>query len=366
MSVSTGPWAPEKTPLSANALQLSPREWLAAAAGLLLVLLAFPAFRSTIKSPQLPADYRIPYALTDRYDLYERYSVLAAPRYDTLLVGDSCIWGQCADWNGTLSHHLNSLSGGERFANLGLDGMHPVALSVLMRHHASGIAGKPVILQANLFWFVSTGVRRTREDLLKNRPNLGPRFGPTVTVYDERFLHLLGNWLEETPSLGRIQTRLQEMLPDRLDSLGWTLEHPYENPFRTLSFSLPMPEKKAPQTTTPYLATRVSLDQKWDPIDKTPMWLGFKETVAILQEHGNKVTVMVGPYNEAVLSERSRAALGRIKESMAAWCTANDLRCLMPEPLAADLYTDTCHPTNEGYAELARRLRQDYPDLFAK
>lgn len=363
------PMGPEpeggRPPISANALQLSPREMLAAAAGLVLLLLVFPAFRTKIKSPDLPRDYRIPYALTDHYDLYERYSVLAAPKFDTLLVGDSVVWGQCADWDGTLSHHLNAQAGGERFANLGLDGMHPVALSMLMQHHAPGIAGRQVVLQCNLLWYISTGIRRTREDLLKNRPNLGPRFGPTVTVYQERFLHLLGMAVSESPALQSALRGAGGLLPERLDILPWILENPYGNPFKNLSFSLPLPETKAPQNPVPYPRGREALQERWDPLEKSLMWLAFRETVAVLEERGNRVTILLGPMNEDALSRESREACSVLKNRIRQWCDAKGIPCVVPDVLPVDLFADICHPTDAGYAELARRLRNDYPALFA-
>jgi hypothetical protein len=355
---------PGKPALSANALQLSPREWVATAAGLLLVLVAYSRIRSSVASPDVPPDYRIPYSLTERYDLYERYCALASSRSRTLLVGDSFIWGQYADREGTLSHHLNVLAGGERFANLGLNGMHPVALAALMRYHAAEVTGREVILHCNLLWFSARATGWTDDDLFRNHPNLRPRFSPTAPLHEERILHYL-NWAAmDSLAWKQVLSRLQATVPERLDLLGWTLENPFDNPFALVSMSLPPPERRPPEARHPAQKAAEGTRRRWEDLDRSIMWDEFRETVATLRERGNRVTVLVGPANEELLAPESRAACARLKGQMEAWCRAQGLRCVVPDPLPGEEFADFCHPIDAGYAELARRLRRDAPDVF--
>ena len=74
-------------------------------------------------------DYRIPHDLSNDYWLYDRDTRAAARQNEILLIGDSVIWGEYVTRQETLAHYLNELAGKERYANLGLDGAHPLALA---------------------------------------------------------------------------------------------------------------------------------------------------------------------------------------------------------------------------------------------
>src|SRR5262249_11807637 len=115
-------------PTTSNGIHLSGREWLGAGIFALALVLAGPTLWKQTEKLEVEPDYRMPYDLSNDYWLYERYARLAAEHYDTLLVGDSVVWGQYVTREQTLSHYLNQLAGQERFANLGLDGAHPLAL----------------------------------------------------------------------------------------------------------------------------------------------------------------------------------------------------------------------------------------------
>src|SRR5262245_10043670 len=88
-----------------NGIRLSAREWLGVGIFGLVLFLAAPALWKQAESFALEPDYRMPYDLSNDYWLYERYAQLAGSQYDTLLVGDSVIWGQYVTRQQTLSHH---------------------------------------------------------------------------------------------------------------------------------------------------------------------------------------------------------------------------------------------------------------------
>src|SRR5438874_1948118 len=104
--------------------------------------------------PIIERDYRIPFALTARYDIYRRFTKLSAAQFPTILLGDSVVWGQSVVRTETLAHYLNELTREPRFINAGLDGMHPIALAELIEHHAQDITRKDVILQLNPLWLM--------------------------------------------------------------------------------------------------------------------------------------------------------------------------------------------------------------------
>ena len=105
----------------------------------MLIVVFAPSLWKRVETFALEPDYRMPHDLSNDYWLYERFAGLAADHYDTLLIGDSVVWGEYVTRQETLSHYLNELAGQERYANLGLDGAHPLALErpgrALRRQH---------------------------------------------------------------------------------------------------------------------------------------------------------------------------------------------------------------------------------------
>src|SRR5207249_210887 len=104
-------------------------------------------------------------------------------RYDTLVIGDSVVWGEYVDRGHTLSHYLNEAAGQERFANLGLDGAHPTALAGLVEFHARGVKGKNVILHCDPLWLSSPRADLQVKEARLNHPKLVPQFVPAIPCY---------------------------------------------------------------------------------------------------------------------------------------------------------------------------------------
>src|SRR5262245_38037004 len=144
---------PEPRPIEfSNAVRLSGRQWVGIALFGVAFLLVAPDLWKRLEPFDLEADYRMPHELNNDYWLFERYASLAAQRYDTLIIGDSVVWGEYAKRDETLSHYLSKECGADRFANLGLDGAHPLALTGLIRHYAGRVAGRNVVLECNPLW----------------------------------------------------------------------------------------------------------------------------------------------------------------------------------------------------------------------
>ena len=145
----------DSTAFSSNVVRLSTREWC-----VVLVLFAVAAaaigevWRRVEEFDPSP-DYRIPYALSEDYWLFDRNCRLMAEGESTLVFGDSFIWGQYVDRDQTLTHFLNREAESVRFANAGLDGAHPMAMTGLIQHHCSGLKNDDVILHLNLLWLRS-------------------------------------------------------------------------------------------------------------------------------------------------------------------------------------------------------------------
>ncbi len=132
----------DQVPFSSNCVRLSPSEWLIVAIIFSAVFCLAPTLWERVEKVEPEPDYRLPYDLSSDYWLYKRYCRWACSRHETLVVGDSVVWGHFVPVDNTLSHYLNDLAGREQFANLGADGTHPAALEGLLRYYATDISNK--------------------------------------------------------------------------------------------------------------------------------------------------------------------------------------------------------------------------------
>ena len=105
-----------------NAVRLSLRQWLGVGLFAVALMAVAPTLWRQVEAFDPSADYRMPHELSNDYWLFERFAGLAAARGDTLLLGDSVVWGEYVIPPETLSHYLNEIDGQHRYANLGLDG----------------------------------------------------------------------------------------------------------------------------------------------------------------------------------------------------------------------------------------------------
>ena len=97
-------------------------------------------------------------------------------------------------------------------------------------------------------------------------------------------------------------------------------------------------------------------DYPWVDPDESLQWAGFRRTVEVLRSRHNEVFVVVGPFNEHLLSEASGKRWRDVKMKLAAWLTVNGVPHVVPEPLVSDQYGDASHPLPAGYADLAKTL----------
>jgi len=337
------------------AINLSLREWLV----VILLVHALAALMPMIpfrpRTPVVDRDYRIPYALSNRYDLYRRFTTLSAAQFPTILVGDSVVWGQTSPRDGTLAHHLNELTKQRRYANAGLDGMHPIALAELIEHHAPAIQKKDVVLQFNPLWLMVTSPnQKLTADPLQNRPGLVPRLavGANGTI-QERLEGAVAR-LFHGSALDRWTDRLTE---SRMDFLAWSLDHPYESPLEAISSGLPPSEDSFTVRMLPWSGSeKAKLNAHWPELEKHGQWQAFLRVIDLLQARQNRVLVLLGPMNEHMMSAPMRDEYLALKRKIQEKIEARQVLCFAASPLQSDHYTDICHPLGVGYEELAHEL----------
>jgi len=340
------------------ALNLSGKEWLVVGLLVGLLVLAAPAIPIRPPSPIIERDYRIPYALSRHYELYRRYTTLGVAQFPTLLVGDSVVWGQCARRDQTLSHHLNEMTREPRFANAGLDGMHPLALVELLTYHAPAIQGKRVFLQFNPFWLILTDPSLPpRKGTLFNRPDLIPRLAAPFKSALQHAIEVSGSRLFRDFPLRDWGDRLAD---SRLDFLAWSLDHPYESPLRAISSTLPPSEDLHSQRLTSWdRSSGTLLNAAWADPDIDVTWTAFEQILQMLQGRGNRILVLLGPLNEHLMAPPMRERYQALKLKMAARLKTLGVRCFVASLLPETHYADLCHPLGAGYEAIAQELLRE-------
>jgi hypothetical protein len=344
-----------------NGIRLTGWQWLGLGLFAVVILVFAPSLWHRTEKFALDPDYRIPHDLSNDYWLYERFAGLAASHYDTLLIGDSVVWGEYVNRQETLAHYLNELAGRERYANLGLDGAHPLALGGLVEFYAESVSGKNVLLQCNPLWMSSRRADLQDEKANEfNHPRLVPQFAPSVPAYKAEISPRLGILVERRLPLSNWTAHLQQAYYDRTDIPGWTLEHPYDNPLTPLARGLPPSNNSRRHLPEPWYKSGITKqDYPWVDLDTSLQWRAFQGVVEILQQRGNRVFVLVGPFNEHLLTPKSLQRYQHVKATIAAWLREKKVPHALPPPLPSAQYGDASHPLAEGYEQLAHQLTKD-------
>lgn len=360
-----------------NELRLTGRQWLLVG-GIVLafVLLAPRAWKQAERFDTGP-DYRLPYALSKDYWLYER-RLGEIPAPSAVVIGDSVVWGEYVLPDGTLSHFLNQAAGRpDAFVNAGVNGLFPLALEGLAEHYGGALRNRKVILHCNLLWMSSPKADlSTKKEERFNHARLVPQFSPRIPCYRADASERLGVVMERNLPVLSWVNHLQCVSFNQKSIPDWTLEqgsgeppaHPnaYKNPLAQLTLHVPGapandPERgpasarHKPWSTTGEGTTRF----EWVALDASLQWAAFQRLTRLLRERGNDVLVVVGPFNEHLLAGENRAPYRQLCDNIAVWLKENRFECIVPEPLPSALYADASHPLTEGYRVLAQRLHTE-------
>jgi hypothetical protein len=365
---------PQDEPLAfSNAVRLTVSEWLAIAIVTVIFIVCAPWLWSQVEDFALEPDYRMPHDLSNDYWLYERLAGLAADADKHVIFGDSVVWGEYVTSQQTLSHYLNEIAGRELFANLGLDGAHPLALHGLIRHYAGSITGKSVVLHCNPLWLSSAKADLRTDDRVNefNHPRLVPQFLPSIPAYRQEISAKIGILVEQRLPFNKWTNHLQQAYYHQKDIPGWTVDesprgregHPYDNPLEPMTRGLPPPDDKLRHASEAWYKSGITKqDYPWIDLDTSLQWRAFRDAVQLLKRRGNRVFVLVGPFNEHMLTAASLERYRAVKAAIAAWLEDRQIPHMVPPALASAEYGDASHPLAGGYAELARRLIRQLRD----
>jgi len=357
-------------PFSSNAVRLSGRHWAIVGVILVTVCQSVPGIWQRVETFQPGPDYRIPYALSEDYWLYERYCRQAAGQDSVLVIGDSVIWGEYVTPHETLAHHLNELAGHEqRFVNLGVNGTHPAALAGLIEYYGRPIRGQTVILHYNPLWMSSKRHDlQTEKEFPFNHPRLVPQFVPNIPCYKEPFGNRIGIAVERYLPFRAWTNHLAAAYFDNTDLATWVRENPYSNPLTQITFRLPEPDTAVRHRQVPWTEHGIRpTNFEWVEPSTSIQWLLFRRTVRTLLDRDNRLFVLVGPFNEHMIAERTFIGYTTIKQTIEAWLRDQRIPHYVAPPLPTDLYADASHPLPAGYALLARQiLEQDSYRKFSE
>jgi hypothetical protein len=360
-----------------NAMRLSGRQWLAVAIIAAVVLAATPRAWKKLERFETGPDYRIPYALSKDYWLYERRLERLTPT-EIVVMGDSVIWGEYVRRDGTLSHFLNEQSGNSpRFVNAGVNGLFPLAFEGLVSDYSDAVRHRKLIVHCNLLWMSSPKADlHTDKEERFNHADLVPQFSPRIPCYKADFNRRLSALVERHFTFTQWVNHLQVAYFGQKNFLAWTLDdeggeppqlpNAHKSPVAQITMAVPPepdvdPERgpasprHKPWATTGEGSTRF----EWVELDQSLQWAAFQRLVKILQSRGNDVLVVVGPFNEHIIAEENRPAFRRLRDGAADWLERNQIAHVMPEPLPSALYADASHPLTDGYRMLADQLSRD-------
>jgi hypothetical protein len=346
-----------------NAVRLTLPQWFGVGVFAVFLVVFAPSIWSRMESFTLESDYRMPFEQGNDYWLFERYAGLAAENDDTLILGDSVVWGLYATREQTLSHYLNQEAGKkQRCANLGLNAAHPLALEGLVADYGRAVAGKRVILHCNPLWMSSAkaDLQSDREDdEVKNHPRLIAQFSPKIPGYREEISTRLGVIVERHFAFNQWTNHLQQAYYERKSLPAWTLEHPYDNPFKPLTRGLPPSVNKPREEPIPWTERGIKVEDTWVEMETSLQWAAFRRVVELLQQRDNRVFVLVGPFNEHCLTPASRKKYQQVKATIATWLNDKQVPHAVPNVLPSEMYGDSSHPLAAGYELLARKLHED-------
>ena len=361
-----------------NEMRLTAWQWLVTFALLVVIVLLTPRIWKHVERFDTGPDYRLPYALSKDYWLYERRLERITDPAAVVVLGDSVVWGEYVLPNGTLPHFLNRETGQSgRFVNGGVNGLFPLALEGLVRYFGAPLQHRHILLQCNLLWLTSPKADLSvRKEEPFNHSRLVPQFFPRIPCYRADANERLSAVIErEVPFVAWVG-HLQSAYFSERSILGWTLaddggdppRYPncYRSPLSQITFRVPAAPADDPQRGPQRARHKAWFANgsgpahfEWVPLEASLQWRAFQRLVELLCQRDDDVLVVLGPFNEHMIADDNRPAYRQLRDGVVAWLAQNNVPCVAPEALPSALYADASHPLTDGYALLAQRLNGD-------
>jgi hypothetical protein len=259
-----------------------------------------------------------------------------------------------------LTHYLNALNGHEDFANLALDGVHPIAMEGLVRYYGASMKGRKVLVNLNLLWMSSPKQDfQGAEEFRFNHPRLVPQVVGRFACYRPSLAEVVSVEAERHIGFFACVKHISINCFGNMPMDNWTLEHPYESPLAALRAPLPGTDVE-PQSKPVDWKTRGMGAQsfEWVRLSESNQWRAFTRTIALLRERGASVFVLFVPINPYLQTDESRARGEAQARDAKAWLEAARLSYYCADGLESVQYADASHPLADGYAAVARGLKE--------
>ncbi len=270
-----------------------------------------------------------------------------------LVLGDSVVWGEYVAPDGTLSHFLNQEARAtNRFVNLGLNGLFPLAQEGLVDYYCQTLRHQKVIVQCNVLWMTSpkADLSSAKEEPF-NHSRLVPQFWPRIPCYRADANERLSAVIQREVGFLQWVGHLQNAYFDQMSILSWTLQddggspprypNVYKDPLAQISLTVPSapqddPQRgpKSPRHKPWSLDGQGTTRFEWVDLDASLQWHAFQRMIGRLRERGNDVLVVLGPFNEHLMAEDNRPAYRKIRDGIAAWLGQNQVPAVVPDVLA--------------------------------
>jgi len=373
------PAAPKTTvPFGVNEIRLNAREWIVTLAIVLTCAIAIPRVWKAIEPFHPGSDYRIPYALSKDYWLYQRRIDQINDPDRIPILGDSVIWGEYVRPDGTLSHFLNRQADrSDRFVNCGVNGVFPLAMQGLVDDYARSLKGRKVIVHCNILWLTSPERDlSTDKEASFNHSRLVPQFFPRIPCYRADANERISAVLDRHVNFYAWVNHFRDAYYQEQSIPRWTLDddgndpptfpNAWKNPLAPLKAGIPQEPPVDPDRGPtsprhkPWTADGAEPSYfDWVDLNASMQWRAFRQVLTRLRDRGDDVLVVIGPFNEHHVAEAQRPTSLALRDGIAAWLAQNKVPVVVPETLPSDLYADASHPLTAGYALLAERIWND-------
>ena len=361
-----------------HAFLLTGRQWGCVVVVFAGLVLGLPVAWNKVEKFEPDSNYRVPYAASQDYWQYQRHLQERHGENEIFFVGDSVVWGEyvTADW--TWSAFLNEqASGKNHFTNMALNGLYPLALEGLVRHYGQAMTRRKVMLHCNLLWMSSpqADLSQSKEQVF-NHPTLVPQFHIRIPSYRASLDTRLGRMMGHQWSFLAWTRHLQIQYWDQMDPYAWTLaddgQYPptYPNTYRMpwavvdgpLIKELDPDPERGPQSPRhqPWSEDGVGTQRfDWVNLDDSLQWQAFKRLCRLLQDRNNDMMVVLGPFNQHIMTADNQAKFIGIEKEVKQWFESASIPYVAPMVLESSLYGDASHPLTEGYQQLAESLWND-------
>ncbi len=312
----------------------------------------------TIEKFAPPATYRLPYTLSNDYWMFKRWCDYAVKQYPCVVIGDSVIWGPYVKKEETLPHALNKELGVETFANLGLDGLHPAAMLGALKYYAVSVRNTKVIINLNPLWLTSAKLDLQEEEEANfNHPELVPQFLSKPRTYQPEFSGQVSNVLTRSLSFYSWVEHINKVYLNNTNICQWTVDNPYKTPLGIFKKGIQLEDNEPHNAPNVWTTKGIGVQNyPWVDLNKSYQWTSLTKVISLLKSRNNDVFIMIGPFNEYMMSEECAKRYIALRSQIEVWLTKNNIHYCTILDLPSNLYADASHPIAEGYLRVAEEL----------